>query len=296
MTSVSVPPPRHDLDVPPEVLPETTRLAVRCCTVFGTRIAALTESAVAEHVVASWDHGHGGWIVTVNVDILRVAARDPDLGRLVAAADLAVADGMPLVWASRLAGAPLPERVTGASLVETLAEAAALTGRSVFLVGGDPGVPEAAAAALVEQFPALVVAGTASPPYGFDRDEHQVLGLVERIAAARPDLVLVGLGFPKQERIIDRLRPLLPEAWLLGCGAGIPFAAGQFRRAPDAVQRMGGEWVHRLVLEPRRLARRYLVDDLPFALDLLSRAVAFRFATRPVQTVATVAEKRMAWT
>ncbi len=278
MTSATAPSPRGDLGTSPGVLPVP---AVRRCTVGGAGIAALTEAAVVEQVAAGWANGEGGWIVTVNVDILRVAARDPDLGRLVAGATFAVADGMPLVWASRLAGDPLPERVTGASLVGTLAEAAALTGHTVYLVGGDPGVPEAAAAALVERFPGTVVVGTDSPPYGFDRDEEQLTAVVERIVAARPDLVLVGLGFPKQERLITRLTRQLPGAWLLGCGAGIPFAAGQFRRAPGLVQRLGAEWVHRLVLEPRRLARRYLVQDLPFALDLLSRAAAYGFATRP---------------
>ncbi|MGX5653812.1 WecB/TagA/CpsF family glycosyltransferase [Geodermatophilus nigrescens] len=236
---------------------------------------------MAELVVADWATGNGGWIVTVNVDILRAVARDPDLARLVSGATLAVADGMPLVWASRLAGDPLPERVTGASLVGTLAEAAALTGHSVYLLGGEPGVPEAAGAALAERFPGTRVVGTESPPFGFDADEAQVAALLDRVASAAPDLVLVGLGFPKQERLIALLRPLLPHAWLLGCGAGIPFAAGQYRRAPVLLQRMGAEWVHRLALEPRRLARRYLAHDLPFALDLLSRAAAYGFATRP---------------
>ncbi|MGY1694438.1 WecB/TagA/CpsF family glycosyltransferase [Geodermatophilus sp. SYSU D00814] len=248
----------------------------------GTPLAALTEAAVAQRVVAGWADGEGGWIVTVNVDILRATARDADLARLVSGATIAVADGMPLVWASRLAGDPLPERVTGASLVDTLAGAAAAAGHSIYLVGGDPGVPEAAAAALAGRHPGLSVAGTDSPPYGFDRSEERVAAVVDRIVTARPDLVLVGLGFPKQERLIAHLRPLLPAAWMLGCGAGIPFAAGQFRRAPGVVQRMGAEWVHRLALEPRRLARRYLVEDLPFALDVLSRAAALGFATRPV--------------
>ncbi|SNS67334.1 N-acetylglucosaminyldiphosphoundecaprenol N-acetyl-beta-D-mannosaminyltransferase [Geodermatophilus saharensis] len=247
----------------------------------GTDIAAVTESAVAGQVVAGWDAGRGGWIVTVNVDILRAVGRDPELAELVSSATLAVADGMPLVWASRLAGDPLPERVTGASLVSTLAETAARCGRSLYLLGGDAGVAEAAAAALAVRFPGTRVVGTDAPPFGFDTDEEQVSAVVDRVVQAAPDLVLVGLGFPKQERLIGRLRPLVPRAWLLGCGAGIPFAAGQYRRAPDLLQRVGAEWAHRLALEPRRLARRYLVHDLPFALDLLSRAAAYGFATRP---------------
>jgi N-acetylglucosaminyldiphosphoundecaprenol N-acetyl-beta-D-mannosaminyltransferase len=100
--------------------------------------------------------------------------------------------------------------------------------------------------------------------------------VVARVRAAEPDLVLVGLGFPRQERIIEALRAEVPHAWYLGCGAGIPMAAGRFRRAPVPLQRMGAEWLYRLALEPRRLARRYLRDDAPFALALLAAALRDR--------------------
>jgi N-acetylglucosaminyldiphosphoundecaprenol N-acetyl-beta-D-mannosaminyltransferase len=239
-------------------------------------VMAVTESGVADLVSDGWSSGRGGSIVTVNVDILRAVSRRPELAALVDDAEIVVADGMPLVWAAALAGTPVPERVTGASLVGVLSAAAGRLGRSVYVIGGEPGVPEAAASALARQNPGLVVAGTESPPFGFDRDETRVADLVARVAAAQPDLVLVGLGFPRQEQVIARLRSAAPRAWMLGCGAGIPFAAGQFARAPRLLQRLGGEWLHRLSLEPRRLARRYLVDDAPFALGLLARALGTR--------------------
>jgi N-acetylglucosaminyldiphosphoundecaprenol N-acetyl-beta-D-mannosaminyltransferase len=239
-------------------------------------VMPMTEAEVADHVATAWQHGEGGSILTVNVDILRSLSRHSELAVLAENAEIVVADGMPLVLAASLAGYTVPERVTGASLVSTLAEAAAGSARSVYLVGGEPGVPEAAGRALAERFPGLRVAGTDSPPFGFEKDPEQVAALVDRIATARPDLVLVGLGFPKQERLIARLRPLLPAAWMLGCGAGIPFAAGQFRRAPAFLQRIGAEWLYRLLLEPRRLARRYLLHDLPFAILLLATALTVR--------------------
>jgi len=244
-------------------------------------LEAITEADVAAEVSDAWSEGRGGWIVTVNVDVLRQMTRDRALARLVEEATLVVADGMPIVWAARMAGEPLRERVTGASLVLTLTEAAAAVNRSVYLIGGDSGVPEAAGAALATRYSGVRISGTESPPFGFENDEEQVEGILERVTAARPDLVLVGLGFPKQERLIARLRPLVPRAWFLGCGAGIPMAAGQFRRAPTLVQRVGAEWVYRLGLEPRRLANRYLIHDLPFALILLSGAVKQRAASRP---------------
>ncbi|MEO3869599.1 WecB/TagA/CpsF family glycosyltransferase [Nonomuraea sp. B12E4] len=239
-------------------------------------VASITESALADRVAAGWRAGRGGWIVTANVDIVRAATRDPALAALVAQAPLVVADGMPVVWAGRLAGIPIRERVTGASLVFTLSERAAAEGRSVYLLGGDEGVPEAAGDALMERYKGLWVAGAYSPPYGFETDPGLLREVVERVVAAAPDLVLVGLGFPKQERVIALLRPGLPRAWHLGCGAGIPMAAGRFSRAPEVLQRSGAEWLHRLALEPRRLARRYLVDDAPFAVRLLVQALRTR--------------------
>ncbi|MFI6506289.1 WecB/TagA/CpsF family glycosyltransferase [Streptosporangium sp. NPDC050855] len=241
---------------------------------------ALTEAELLDRVADGWRSGRGGAIVTANVDIVRAATRDPALAALVGRSEIVVADGMPVVWAARLAGLPLPGRVTGASLVHSLTGRAARENRSVYLLGGEPGVPEAAARALAARRPGLRVAGTCSPPFGFDGSPGAVREVVARVRAAEPDLVLVGLGFPRQERIIEALRAESPRAWYLGCGAGIPMAAGRFRRAPVPLQRMGAEWLYRLALEPRRLARRYLRDDAPFALTLLAAALRDRLTSR----------------
>ncbi|MGH3897233.1 MAG: WecB/TagA/CpsF family glycosyltransferase [Pseudonocardiaceae bacterium] len=246
--------------------------------VGGVGLCALTERDVVARVREQWRAGQGGSIVTANVDIIRAASRDADLRELVTSASMVVPDGAPLVWAARLMRRRLPERVTGSSLVFSLAEAAAVDGRSIFLLGGDPGVPEAAARVLQSRYPGLRVAGTLAPPFGFDTTEDGMDHVVRAVTAAAPDLVLVGLGFPKQERTIQRLRGALPDAWYLGCGAGIPMAAGQFRRAPVLMQHLGMEWLHRLALEPRRLAGRYLLDDLPFALTMLAAALRIRLA------------------
>lgn len=237
---------------------------------------ALTEREVIEAVRESWAAGRGGSIITVNVDVARMAAKSPDLAELVAAGSLVVADGMPLVWAARVGGQVLPERVTGSSLVFSLSAAAAADGRSVFVLGGAEGVPAKAAEALTLRSPNLRVAGTDSPPFGFDRTYEGVRRTVGAVVAAAPDLVLVGLGFPKQEKLIEQLRRAWPSAWYLACGGGIPMAAGVKRRAAPLVQRIGLEWAHRLILEPRRLARRYLRDDLPFAIELLARTTMHR--------------------
>jgi N-acetylglucosaminyldiphosphoundecaprenol N-acetyl-beta-D-mannosaminyltransferase len=131
---------------------------------------------------------------------------------------------------------------------------------------------ERAADALVSRSPGLRVVGAVSPPYGFDTDPAAVADLRASLVAARPDLVLVGIGFPRQERLIGRLRAVLPDTWFLGCGMAVNFVAGHQHRAPRWMQRAGLEWAHRLTAEPRRLCRRYLRHDAPYALRLLATA------------------------
>lgn len=239
----------------------------------GVRIHALRASEVIEHVLAELAARRGGWIVTPNLDHLRRLVQEPDFRALCARAELAVADGMPLVWASRLQRTPLPERVAGSDLIWTLsAAAAARSAARVFFLGGEPGAAEAAARILAERCPGLVVAGISVPPPGFERSSQNWDALARALAEARPDIVYVALGSPKQERAIERLRASAPHAWWLGIGISFSFVAGDVRRAPRWVQRLGLEWLHRVAQEPRRLARRYFVQGLPFALQLFAHS------------------------
>lgn len=237
---------------------------------------AFTEADVVARARSCWADGVGGAITTLNVDSLRMATRDEDLARMFRSTSTVVADGMPLIWSSRLAGEPLPQRVTGSSLILSLSAAAADDGRSVYLLGGSPGVAEVAARRLEERFPEVRIAGMASPPMGFDQTEAGVLEVAEKLCAADPDVVFVGLGAPRQERVIAHLHVAHSRAWYLGCGAAIAMTAGQFPRAPRFLQDAGLEWAFRLALEPRRLAGRYLLHDAPFALGLLGRAIVRR--------------------
>ncbi|MEV6299405.1 WecB/TagA/CpsF family glycosyltransferase [Actinoplanes sp. NPDC051861] len=244
----------------------------------GTGIDRITEDEVVAVVRDALAGGRGGRIITPNVDILRRASADPRVRRHLDDADLIVADGMPLVWASRLGGAPLPERVAGSSLIWSLSEGLGRDGRSIFVVGGAPpsaGKPDGAARAaarLAAAFPGLRIAGSLSPSFGFEYDQARYARVCKRIVRAEPDLVFVGLGFPKQENVIERLREHLPRTWFVGCGAAVNFVAGDVHRAPRWMQRTGLEWAHRLGTEPRRLAGRYLRHDAPYALRLLARA------------------------
>jgi N-acetylglucosaminyldiphosphoundecaprenol N-acetyl-beta-D-mannosaminyltransferase len=200
------------------------------------------------------------FVVTPNSDhIVQLETRE-DLRRVYEAAHMVVADGMPLVWGSRILGKPLPERVTGSELMPALCAESARLGLRVYLLGGPPGVAELAKAKLEERYPGLLVCGTDCPPLGFEKSPEQEMRILQKIQAATPDIVFVALGAPKQELWMHRAAPQLKSGVLLGIGAALEFCAGTVRRAPVWMQKIGAEWVFRLCQEPRRLARRYLRD------------------------------------
>jgi N-acetylglucosaminyldiphosphoundecaprenol N-acetyl-beta-D-mannosaminyltransferase len=245
-------------------------------SLMGFRIDCVTERQVIRHVISSIREGLGGWVVTPNVDHLRIISQRPDLLAVLSDATLRVADGMPLVWASRLQGTPLPERVTGAGLTLSLAAAAAKAGASIFLLGGNPGEAEAAAAVLKRLSPDLKIAGIICPPFGFENDPLQMAEIGNALHSAKPDLIYSCFGFPKDPLVISALRHHLPSAWFLGLGGSLAIVSGRTRRAPRWIQSIGMEWLWRLGLEPRRLFGRYIVNDLPFAFRLLAAGLVKR--------------------
>jgi N-acetylglucosaminyldiphosphoundecaprenol N-acetyl-beta-D-mannosaminyltransferase len=242
----------------------------------GLRLHAIDRRTCIGTVLDALAAGRGGWIATANLDHLRRLRADAAFRGAYAGASLRVADGMPIVWAARIQGTPLPERVAGSDLTVELAGAAAAAARSLFLLGGDPGMAEAAAAELQRRFPSLRIAGTLCPARGFEKDAAALGAVRSALVGAEPDIVYVALGSPKQEFLIRDLRDGLPRAWWIGVGISFSFVAGTVRRAPRWVQRIGCEWVHRLAQEPRRLAKRYLVHGVPFALRLFLGAIVGR--------------------
>lgn len=248
---------------------------------MGMMIDPLTEEQAVARVTGALASGRGGVVVTPNLDHLRQYTRDPGVRRLYATADLVLADGMPLVWASRIAGRPLPERVAGSDLIWSLSAACAEAGRSVFLLGGNPGAADDAARILEERFPGLRVAGTLCPPMGFDADPAGMDAVRAAVRAATPDVVFVGVSFPRSGRVAEALRTDLPGAWFLGLGISFSFVSGEVARAPGWVQRSGLEWVWRLLQEPRRLFVRYVIQGLPFAARLGLSALVSRLRRRP---------------
>jgi N-acetylglucosaminyldiphosphoundecaprenol N-acetyl-beta-D-mannosaminyltransferase len=199
------------------------------------------------------------YIATANMDFLTQAWRDPELQRILIEADLVVADGIPIVWLSRILGYPLKERVTGSDLVPLFAELAAREGFSVYGLGGAEGVAEKALKKLSERFPGMRIAGAYSPPKAEIIDMDNA-GILARLEKADPDLLLVAFGGPKQEKWCNmHLRHWkIPVA--IGIGGSLDFIAGTQKRAPCWVQRLALEWLWRMLSNPRRLFCRYFTN------------------------------------
>jgi N-acetylglucosaminyldiphosphoundecaprenol N-acetyl-beta-D-mannosaminyltransferase len=251
---------------------------------MGLELAAWDQEQLVDHVMSELEAGRGGWIVTANLDFLRKFHRDAAVRRLYGAADLRIADGMPLVWASKLQGEALPSRIAGSTLTGRLAGEAATRGRSIFLMGGQDGAAEQASRVLSAQHPGLRVAGFAEPMIGQPPsvdEREEIEGLLSR---AGPDLLFAGFGTPKQEQLLQHLRGRFPRMWMVGVGGTFNFIAGRVRRAPTWIQDNGLEWVHRLAQEPRRLAKRYLLKDLPFSAELFASALVRRRARDSTST------------
>ena len=250
---------------------------VRRIRLMGTPMGVVTEAYAVQAIVDAAQTGRGHWTITANLDHVRRYRRYPLAKGLIDDADLVVADGMPLIWASRLVGEPLPERVSGSSMVWSICEAASTRRQSVFLLGGDPGVAERAADIFRANYPSLKIVGTACPPVGFENDEQELDRIRCQVTEAAPQIVFVALGFPKQDRLIRVLRSSLPHASFLGVGISLSYVTGDLSRAPNWVCRLGLEWAYRMAQQPTRcLARRYLVDGLPFALRLMTSAARHR--------------------
>jgi N-acetylglucosaminyldiphosphoundecaprenol N-acetyl-beta-D-mannosaminyltransferase len=200
-------------------------------------------------------------IATANVDFLKNAIQNPALRDILCSCETVVPDGMPVVWMSRLMGMPLKERVGGIDLVERLAETSARRGYGVYLLGASESRSQRAAKTLKQRFPDLRIVGRHCPePRPLDKMDHE--DILRRIEEARPDILLVAFGNPKQEEWIAMHRDRLRVPVCIGVGGSLDMLSGVLRRAPRWMQNYGLEWLHRFLQEPRRLAMRYLKDAI----------------------------------
>ncbi|HXX38901.1 MAG TPA: WecB/TagA/CpsF family glycosyltransferase [bacterium] len=221
------------------------------------------EGAVAA-VFAALDAGRRGYVVTPNAQHVVLWHRDPAFRAACDRAALRLADGMSLVWASRLFDCPLPGRAAGADLLPAVCEVAATRGASVFLCGGRGGVAQRAAGILGQRYPGLRIVGAYTPAGRFRPAGETAEDAVRAVNRARPDILFVGLGAPTQEIWVHEQWNRLNVRAAVCCGAAIDYAAGTRRRAPGWMRRAGLEWLWRFAGEPRRLWHRYLVLNAVF--------------------------------
>ncbi len=247
--------------------------------ILGVPFDHVTITQSIAHIDAMIASRRPHYVVTANVDFLVQAHADVELRRILLEADLVLCDGTPLVWASRWLGNPLPERVAGSDLAPALIQSAAEKGHRLFFLGAASGVAAEAEAKLKAQYPALQIVGTYSPPFSqlLDMDHEEIS---RRIRAARPDILLVSFGCPKQEKWIAMHHRALGVPVAIGVGATLDFLAGRMKRAPGLMRRTGTEWLYRLWQEPGRLYRRYATDLFHF-LPALTRQLC-RLPSRAV--------------
>jgi N-acetylglucosaminyldiphosphoundecaprenol N-acetyl-beta-D-mannosaminyltransferase len=237
--------------------------------VLGVPLALADYDGTLEWVDAAVAARHRGYVCVAAVHTVMACHEDPELRRAVLGADFTVPDGQPLVWALNALGARLGDRVYGPELMDRACARAARTGRRFYLYGGrNNGALAELARALRLRHPGLKIVGGHCPPFRPLTDAEET-AIADEINRSGADVVWVGIGVPKQEKWMARMRDRLEAPVLIGVGAAFDFHAGLVPQAPDALQRLGLEWAFRLLQEPRRLWRRYLRYNPRFVLGFL---------------------------
>jgi N-acetylglucosaminyldiphosphoundecaprenol N-acetyl-beta-D-mannosaminyltransferase len=259
------------VELSPEV--DVGRRTTGAVLVGGVPVDDVTMDEAVEMILALAEDGRGRGVThqvaTVNADFVANALTDPALMSILRRTSLSVADGMPVVWGARLLGGHLRERVAGADLVPALVARAAERGLTVVLYGAGPGIAERAADILRKRSPGARVVGDPGPADAGRVHDPDDLGPAIN---ARPDICCVAFGNPKQEHFIERFGSRLQIPVMIGIGGTLDFIVGEKRRAPSWMHRLGLEWLHRALSEPRRLVRRYARDALVFAPAVLGQA------------------------
>jgi N-acetylglucosaminyldiphosphoundecaprenol N-acetyl-beta-D-mannosaminyltransferase len=235
--------------------------------VLGVGVSAINMSMALEELSRWIAQRDRQYVSVCNVHSVMECRRDPRLRAIVNAAGMTTPDGMPLVWLARLSGQRQVSRVYGPDLMLAELQSSLTTGHRHYFYGGRPGVADRLAAAMSTRFPGVRIAGTFAPPMG-TAQELCTQEAAAAINAAAADIVWVGVSSPKQEFWMACMRPLLQAPVLIGVGAAFDFHSGTVAQAPGWMQRAGLEWLFRLLTDPRRLWRRYLIDNPWFLFEL----------------------------
>lgn len=202
------------------------------------------------------------YVVTPNVDHIVRLEKDEELQKVYKNASLILTDGKPLIWISKWYKTPIKEKISGSDLFPRVCLLAANKNYTMYLLGAAEGVADTAARNLMKKYPGLNIVGTYSPPFGFEKNEQEMNKIKTQIQDVHPDILIVGLGCPKQEKFMYYHCKELGVPISFGLGASIDFEAGNIKRAPKWMSNHGLEWLYRFSKEPKRLFKRYFVDDL----------------------------------
>ncbi len=229
---------------------------------MNTYVDNVTEAEAIEHIEKCIKERRIGHVITPNVDQIVRIERDPYFKEICDNAELLLVDGHPLMWIAKWYGTPIKEKICGSDLMPRLCMIAAQKGYRVFLLGAAEGVAIKAAHKLEEDYPGIIIAGTYSPPFGFEKDKAELDRINALLLKSKADLLFVGMGVPKQDIFIyeNMKRYSIPMSFSIG--ATIDFIAGEQKRAPRWMTNHGIEWVYRLFSNPKRMFKRYVIDDM----------------------------------
>lgn len=229
---------------------------------MNTEIDNLTMKETIDEIDKLIKKDKNAYVVTPNVDHIVKLETDKELQEVYKDADLILTDGKPLLWISKFYKTPIKEKISGSDLFPLLCKMAAEKGYNMFFLGAGEGVANKAAQNLINKFSKLNIVGTYSPPFGFEKDKKEIEKIINMVNKANTQILIVGLGCPKQEKFIHKYRKELNVPISLGLGASLDFEAGNIKRAPKWMSDNGLEWLYRLSKEPKRMFKRYIVDDV----------------------------------
>lgn len=229
---------------------------------MNTCIDNLTMSETLNEIDKLIQKKNCSYVVTPNVDHIVRLEKDEELQKVYKNASLILTDGKPLIWISKWYKTPIKEKISGSDLFPRVCQLAANKNYTMYLLGAAEGVADTAARNLMKKYPGLNIVGTYSPPFGFEKNEQEMNKIKTQIQEVHPDILIVGLGCPKQEKFMYYHCKELGVPISFGLGASIDFEAGNIKRAPKWMSNHGLEWLYRFSKEPKRLFKRYFVDDL----------------------------------
>lgn len=229
---------------------------------LNTDINNITTKELLEIIDESIQKEKPLFVVPINVDVVMRIEQDAYLRKIVKSADVVVADGKPLLWIAKYFKQPLKEKISGSDLVPLLCEESAKKGYTIFILGGKEGIAKRAKHKLEKQYKDIRVVGTYAPPFGFEKNQKELEYINNMITERNPDILITCFGCPKQEKFIYENRDKYSARISLCAGATVDFLAGNVKRAPRWMSEHGFEWLYRFFQEPKRLFKRYFIDDV----------------------------------